>query len=110
MRTSTWWLLLGLVAALLIGYLVGSHRTSVTNVATGTAQVGDRTATITSDGYGYGVSGSVTWIDSTGTLHEGGWPACLTPSSTPTVRFGWSLVTLPDGSSMRQVAYVDCRS
>jgi hypothetical protein len=108
-RTSTWWVLLALVAALLLGYLAGSHRTSVTNVVTGSADVGDRTATITSDGYPYRVTGTVAWIDSAGTLHDSGWPACLTSSSTVTVRLGWTLVTYPDGSSGRQVAYVDCR-
>jgi hypothetical protein len=109
-RTSTWWVLLGLVAALLLGYLAGSHRTSVTNVVSGTAQVGDHVATITTDGYSYGISQSVAWIDAGGTLHDNGWPTCLTTGSTTLdVTFGWTLVTYPDGSSARQVAYVDCR-
>jgi len=108
-RTSTWWVLLALVGALLVGYLVGSHRTSVTNLGTGSAQVGDRTATITSDGYSYGVTETVAWVDAAGSLHESGWPTCLPSGSTVTARFGWTLVTYPDGTSARQVAYVDCR-
>jgi hypothetical protein len=108
-RTSAWWILLAVVAALLVGYLVGSHRTSVTNVITGSADVGDRTVTITSDGYSYGFTGTVAWIDPAGILHNSGWPTCLPTSSTVMVRFAWTLVTYPDGSSGRQVAYVDCR-
>ena len=109
-RTSTWWILLALLAALVVGYLVGAHRTSVTNVVSGTAQVGDRVATITTDGYSYGIDQSVAWIDAAGSFHADGWPACLPSSSTTLdVRFGWTLVTYPDGSSGRQVAYVDCR-
>jgi len=109
-RTSTWWILLALLGALVVGYLLGAHRTSVTNVVSGTAQVGDGVATITTDGYSYGIRQSVPWIDATGSLHESGWPSCLASSSTTLdVRFGWTLVTYPDGSSGRQVAYVDCR-
>ena len=109
-RTSTWWILLALLAALVVGYLVGAHRTSVTNVVSGTAQVGDRVATITTDGYSYGINQSVAWIDAAGSFHEDGWPSCLpSPSTTLDVTFGWTLVTYPDGTSGRQVAYVDCR-
>jgi len=109
-RTSTWWILLALLGALVAGYLLGSHRTTVTNEVSGSAQVGDRVATITTDGYSYGIDQSVPWIDAGGSLHESGWPSCLPASSTTLdVKFGWTLVTYPDGTSGRQVAYVDCR-
>lgn len=110
MRTSTWWVVLALLAALVVGYVAGAHRTAVTNVATGSAVVGESSATITSDGYAYALPGPVPWIDSSGARHDTGWPTCLPASSTVTTTFGWTLVTYPDGTSGRQVAYVDCRS
>jgi hypothetical protein len=107
----------GLVAGLAIGLLIafvafaiGSSRPVVEEM-TGSAHIGSRMASIESDGWFYGVSESVAWIDASGSLHDDGWPACLRPvGTTRTVRFGAVPVTIPDGAGFRAVVWVDCRS
>ncbi len=60
-----------------VGLLVGKHLSQVM-VLTGVAAVGDHEAQVTAGGWSYGFSGSVgMWIDSQGSMHEGGWPSCL---------------------------------
>jgi hypothetical protein len=45
-----------------------------------------------------------------GAWHEGGWPTCLgNETSLPAVTFGVTRVDYPDGTSVDQVVYVDCR-
>jgi hypothetical protein len=109
-RSTAWWVVGALLVAVVAGYLIGAHRPGDTTRATGVGYVGDKVVTIRTpvDDWAYGFSGSVPWIDRDGTSHEGGWPACLTPLTQVTVTFGWVPVTYPDGSTARQVAYVDC--
>jgi hypothetical protein len=82
-------------------------------LVTGVAYSGSYRAAMQVNGYAYGVkgAGSVWWVDSQGTEHEGSWPTCLDGvGTTHRVTFGWVPVTLPDGGTMRQVVWVDCRS
>jgi hypothetical protein len=99
-----------LLIAAVLGYALGTTRDRVMQL-TGSASVGNTVASIEAGGSYYGVSGSVAWIDATGSFHDDGWPACFGEvGSTTTVRFGALDVTLPDGGGFRQVVYVDCRS
>ena len=94
------------------GYRLGTARAGATELR-GVAQVGDRVASITVDGTSYGVAGSIPWIDVNAASHERGWPDCLvagTSAVAPVVSFGAVDVKYPDGTSVRQVVYVDCRS
>jgi hypothetical protein len=92
------------------GYALGTHRSSSTTELTGRAQVGFHVASITVDGWSYGFRDSVPWISADGSYNEGGWPDCLGDgSSSPLVHFGAAPVTLPNGTSLREITYVDCR-
>ncbi len=105
------WIGAGLLIAVSAGYLLGSHRSSNVTELTGRAQVGDHVAPIYVDDWAYGVLGSVAWLDSAGSFHEGGWPECLGGvGNNPLVRFGATPVTLPNDTSIRAVVFVDCRS
>ena len=77
----------------------------------GRAHVGDRIASIESDGWFYGVNDSVAWIDASGSFHEDGWPECFRPAgTTTTVRFAAVHVTIPESVGFRPVVWVDCRA
>ena len=100
------------VVVIIGAYQFGSNR-SRTRELVGPAQVGQHVASISADGTDFGVPSSVTWYDTTGTLHERGWPDCLgdpAPETPPVVRFGVTRVDYPDGSHVEQVTYIDCRN
>jgi hypothetical protein len=100
------WLLAGaLLLTGLAGFLIGSARSDVVELE-GRAHVGEHMASIESDGWFYGLSESVAWIDASGSQHEDGWPECLgTAGKTVNVRFG--AVEVPS-LGFRAVVYVDC--
>lgn len=101
-------LLAGVLSGGVAGYAAGSHRSQVT-VTTGSFYAGDHQATGTIDGWSYGLTDGVTWVDSANAWHESGWPDCLAPAgSTHTVRFAWAPVDVM-GMSWRQVVWVSCR-
>jgi hypothetical protein len=103
-----------LAAACLIAFLAfvaGEHQQRPATVLSGIATVGDHEATVTVAGWSYGIEGNIVWVDQEGTTHEGGWPACLGgPARNVPVTFGEVPVTTPDGTTWRQVVWVDCRS
>jgi len=91
-------------------FLAGERQGSRAMVLSGMAYTGINEATVTVAGWSYGISGNVTWVDSQGTEHVGGWPSCLrSVGRRVPVTFGAVPVTAPDGSSWRQVVWVDCR-
>ncbi len=94
-----------------LAFLAGEHQQRPFTVLSGIAAVGDHEATFTVAGWAYGMEGnSVPWVDQQGVTHYGSWPACLQePGRTVPVTFGEEPVTAPDGSSWRQVVWVDCR-
>ena len=97
----------GAVLCVLVGYLVGNGR-SGTRFVTGPLEVGDHVATMTDTGYG--ISGSIPWIDAQGTWWSRGWPDCVgsaSPEVKPVVTFAVTRVDYPTGP-LDQVAYVDC--
>lgn len=108
------------VAALIAGligvaaFVAGQHNhSSAVTVLTGVAYTGGQQASVIVDGYTYGFEGvgSVNWADSQGVTHTGSWPACLSvPGTTHRIKFGYVPVTLPDGSGLRQIVWVDCRA
>jgi hypothetical protein len=104
-----------IVAACLIAclaFLAGQHQQRPFTVLSGPVSVGDHEATFVVAGWAYGIEGnSVPWVDQQGETHYGSWPACLRElGRTAPVTFGEVPVTAPDGSSWRQVVWVDCRS
>ncbi len=91
-------------------FLAAERQGNRATVLTGMAYTGINEATVTVAGWSYGVSGDVTWFDSQGTAHVGGWPSCLrNVGRRVPITFGAVPVTAPDGSSWRQVIWVDCR-
>jgi len=113
-------ILRGAVAAVVAGligvaaFVAGQHNhSSAVTVLTGVAYTGGQQASVIVDGYTYGFGGigSVTWVDSQGGTHDGDWPSCLkVPGTTHRIKFGYVPVTLPDGSGLRQIVWVDCRA
>ena len=63
---------MALLLALVLGFLVGTHRSDVRSWWG--AHPGVHVATIESGGWSYGVSQSVAWIILAGSYHEDGWP------------------------------------
>lgn len=91
-------------------FLAGERQGDRMTVLTGIAYTGLNEATVTVAGWSYGISGDVTWVDSQGTEHFGGWPSCLrSVGRRVPITFGAVPVAAPDGSSWRQVVWVDCR-
>ncbi|HKC28010.1 MAG TPA: hypothetical protein VKB75_08345 [Jatrophihabitans sp.] len=79
-------------------------------VLTGVAYVGLQQASVRADGWTYGISASVPWLDANGSLHEVGWPACLSAiGETVPIRFAQISVSGPRSEAWRQVLWVDCR-
>lgn len=78
--------LVGAVGAA-VGYQFG-HASGQPEWLTGSAHVSSlaHKATFKAGGRYYGVNNSVAWIDKAGSVHEAGWPTCLTDAST-TARF-----------------------
>ena len=107
-------LVVGFVVLCLIvcgAFLAGERQGNRTTVLTGTAYTGISEATVTVAGWSYGISGNVPWFDSQGTEHIGGWPSCLRGVGRRVpITFGAVPVTAPDGTSWRQVVWVDCRT
>jgi len=105
LRNKVWLLVGALLLAGLAGFLIGSAPSDVMDLE-GRAHVGEHVASIESDGWFYGLSESVAWIDAMGTHHEDGWPECLgSAGNTTDVRFG--AVAVPS-LGIRAVVYVDC--
>jgi hypothetical protein len=97
----------------ILAFLAGERQQHPITVLSGVADVGGHMASVTVAGssWVYGISGVDQWVDQQGQTHLGGWPACLsTPGQTVPITFGWIPVTAPDGSSWRQVVWVDCSS
>jgi hypothetical protein len=95
-------------------FAAGEHHSQPRmTILTGVAAVGDDEASVMAEGRTYGIegAGSVAWVDPQGMTHFGGWPSCLSgPGQARPVRFGEIPVTLPDGTMMSQVVWVDCQS
>jgi hypothetical protein len=77
----------------------------VTVLTGSAASNGQSEATIGAGGWFYGVSRGVSWIGPDGTIHDGGWPACL-PRGTSEVTFGSADTTRTTGE--RTVVWVRC--
>ena len=95
-------------------FVAGQHNhSSGLTLLTGLAYTGGQQASVVVGGYAYGFEGlgSVDWVDSQGVTHMGGWPSCLkVPGTTHRIKFGYVPMTLPDGSGLRQIVWVDCRA
>ncbi len=94
-----------------LAFLAGERQGSRPTVLTGIAYVGQNEASVTVAGWSYGIvgTGNLTWFDGQGTAHTSGWPSCLRGVGHVRITFGAVPVTAPNGSSWRQVVWVDCR-
>jgi hypothetical protein len=81
------------------------------NIQTGRAdvnQAGDGGSITTSDWtYGLPTTG-MTWVDSNGSVHDGGRPECLAPGTSTQVRFAAVDVQI-EGSTYRSVVWLSCQ-
>ena len=101
-----------LIAVLaVVAFLAGEHQQRPLTILSGLATVGNQQATVTVAGWSYAIDGTgIMWVDQQGSLHDGGWPACLSGiGRTVPIRFGEVPVTAPDGTTWRQVVWVDCQ-
>jgi hypothetical protein len=120
-RLITWSIPAAVVVAIAVGaYVLGSVNPAV-HVSTGTAysnggnqSVGggviSAEASVTVDGWAYGMEGGVNeWQDADGGWHYGGWPSCLSTLGEHQIRFGWVSVSAPGGADgLREVVWVEC--
>jgi hypothetical protein len=120
-RLTAWSILAGVVVAVGLGaYVLGTLNPAV-HVSTGIAYsnggsqivgggVISAEATVTSDGWAYGMDGGVSeWEDAVGGWHDGGWPTCLSTLGDHQIRFGWVSVSTPGGAvGLREVVWVEC--
>jgi hypothetical protein len=79
---------LALVAAGLIGYVIGHQPQQVVTVRQGLVYSSASTATVRSAGWYYDVPIDVPWFDSQGTIHYGGRPSCLPVGQKSWIVFG----------------------
>lgn len=93
----------------LAGFGAGQRQQDHVRVLSGLAYVGsDQVSVVTSDQV-YAVPLDVTWVDSHGSTHDSGRPACLTGiRSRVRITFGEVPVVLPDGQHDYRVVWVDC--
>ena len=97
-------------------FVAGEHQQQqqhAMTILTGVAYVGADEASVTVGNWVYGLqgAGNVSWVDSQGSTHTSGWPACLTgPGKYHRIRFGEVPVTAPGGGMWRQIVWVDCQS
>lgn len=114
-RRAVWTAAIALAICLgaVLGFIGGKHQPGMT-VLRGVPYVGIHEASFKVGGWAYGIqgAGNVTWVDSHGSTHTSGWPACLRtigPHRVP-ITFGEVQVTSPGGLTWRQVVWVDCQS
>jgi len=97
-----------LAIGLVLGFGVGSNKSQPRWYDTpATVSVEAKKASFDSDGYVFGIQGSVAWIDEAGELHDGGWPDCLNDHTTH-ARF-LSTPRVVEDIDVRPVLAVDCR-
>ena len=100
------WVLLGVVLAAGFFYSASRSPTIESGRADSTANGG---GSISTEGWTYGFSSDLTWIDRNDAWHDG-LPECLPPlSSVEDVRFAWVKVAV-EGVTWREVVWIDCRS
>jgi hypothetical protein len=89
-----------------LAFLAGERSADAVTVSTGRAYSnGSSEATISADGWNYGVSPGVSWIGSDGTVNAGTWPVCLRQGISE-VTFGWVDTTRTTGQ--RAVVWLRC--
>lgn len=97
------------VLALVAGFFIGARQAGVhfdTGRADSTAAGG---GSIITEGWTYGFSSDVLWIDALDTWHEDGPIDCLPPlSSVEEVPFAWVEAKI-EGVTWRPVIWIDCR-
>lgn len=96
------------------GFVLGAARSNAVSHIGVVVGSGENGISVAADGWTYSVPLAVTWVDVTGSLHEGGRPECLPPGIGPTRLKFHSVdvdLPLPGGGSgrWRQVVLVDCR-
>ncbi len=97
------------VAVFGAGYEAGSS-SAQPQVYTGSGYDGANVATLGVGDTYYGFRDSVSWTDSAGSFHDGGWPDCLPRvQEVSGVRFAGATIWA-GGIGLASVVWVDCRS
>lgn len=98
------------VAAFGAGYRIAAYNGEHPPVYTADGYVGADQATFRVGDTAYGFRSTVTWTDSAGSFHDGGWPACLPKVQEVTgVRFAGATLWV-DQIGFTQVVWVDCQA
>jgi hypothetical protein len=97
------------VIAAALGYVAGRTipPTFVTHIAV--AGPAENAISVEADGWSYNIPLDITWIDSTGVVHESGRPGCLGPDAGNVEISFVSVDALLPGAGTRSVVLVDCR-
>jgi hypothetical protein len=97
--------LLVVIVAVALGYVVGNRDHQSVTTRTGIAYASPSQASVVARGWTYSISLDVPWIDSQGTIHQGGRPSCLPAYRRSPIVFG--TVNVP-AIGMRSVVWVRC--
>jgi hypothetical protein len=101
--------LAGLLAAGVIGYVIGRGSPRTITVRTGTVYETSNEGTANADGFNYALPApvNITWVDFEGTIHDGSQPPCIHLGKASRVVF--ATVTYPiAGSTQGRVIWVRC--
>jgi hypothetical protein len=98
------------VAAFGAGYVIGGDNAAHPPVYTADGYVGADQASFQVGDTTYGFESSVSWTDSAGSFHDGGWPECL-PKLQEVAGVRFAAATLWVGQvGASEVVWVDCQS
>jgi hypothetical protein len=90
------------------GYVMGARLSGVV-VHTGVASPAEGAISAEADGWTYNIPLDIPWADAQGVWYDHGRPGCLTGVADVPIIFG-SVEVAADGSTWRQVVWVDCRT
>lgn len=92
------------------GYQMGGDRALHLPVYTADCQTGADVASCLVGDSWYGFRSTVSWTDSTGSLHDQGWPDCLPRMSQVKGARIAAAVLWVGGSGLSTVVWVDCQN
>ena len=99
------------ITAFSVGYKAGGNGQLQVPIVVADGYVGADQASFQVGNVGYGFQSTVEWTDSSGSMHEDGWPDCLPKlQEVKGVRIAAGILYLGDtGNGEARVVWVDCR-